>query len=79
MGPRAYRLVAMVRARPGRTAGELWCAQKDGIDAMDRQDVLGHLGDAETAGLIVKGSEKACNALGTRQCTWWPAEPRSDA
>lgn len=61
------RIVAAVRARPGRTSAEL--AEDAGLE---RHEAARRTADAANAGLIVRGPSKTCSVGGRASTTWWP-------
>lgn len=61
------KLLAAVRAKPGRTSAEY--AVDCGID---RHAAGRRLPEMLDAGQVVKGEARRCEARGTMACTWWP-------
>jgi len=74
------RVYSLVLEFPGRTAGEL-ASESAGEAALghgllpsyDAYQVRRRLYDLKELGLVVRGSTRRCEAAGTTQCTWWPA------
>lgn len=61
------KLLAAVRAKPGRTSAEI--AVEAGLD---RHAAARRLPELETSGEVVKGPVKVCSARGTKAVSWLP-------
>ena len=74
------RVYSLVLSFPGRTAGEL--AAESAIEAFragperdsyDAYQVRRRLYDLKEMALVVRGPTRRCEAVGSTQSTWWPA------
>lgn len=61
------RIVAAVKARPGRTSAEL--AEDAGLE---RHEAARRTADAANTGHIVRGPSRTCSVGGRPAITWWP-------
>lgn len=68
----ARLVLRMVRAKPGRTACELWAEATEfqRVVLVEMQEIRRRLVDLEAAGRVRKGEARTCRAKGTRQVVW---------
>jgi len=71
-GRQAGRVLALVEAWPGSTAGELARIANDD-PPLDRVQVARRLSDLKAAGRVRIGEARPCDVAGRRASTWWPA------
>ena len=76
-GRQAEQVLALVRALPGRTAGELASESRCAIVGgqrmpLDRVQVARRLSDLKAAGHVRIGDARLCSIANRRASTWWP-------
>jgi hypothetical protein len=66
-GTNVAKVIALVRANPGRTSAEL-----ARLSDLTRHEVARRLPEAEKAGAVYKGPKFRCTVNGTLAVGWWP-------